>query len=108
MFRRLLCRTAVAIAANAPAQQTRPTLQVANVEPVVIRGIHFKPGERVRLAGLVNRTQIATNVRSTASGTFAINLGRGLSLAGCSGGASLKATGSLGSVSILKIPPKLC
>jgi len=100
----------VAVPASAAgAQQARPALRVLlPAEPVIIEGIHFKAHERVRVTGHVSERTVDKSVRSGASGTFMINLGSGVHLAGCSAGAFLKATGTLGSVAILRILPRLC
>jgi hypothetical protein len=94
---------------SAPKAALKPALRVVRAEhPLLIRGLYFKAGERVRVTGTVVETKVARTLLSTASGTFTLNLGDDVSLAGCSGGASLKAVGTLGSVAILKIPPKMC
>jgi hypothetical protein len=87
----------------------KPALRVVRAhDPLIIRGLYFKPSERVRVTGTVVEKKVARTLLSTVSGTFTLNLGSDVSLAGCSGGAYLKAVGTLGSVAILKIPPKLC
>ena len=111
-------RPIAATAAVAPPPQpdavvsvpsSKPALRIARAaHPLIIRGLYFKASERVRVTGSVSDAKIARTLLSTVSGTFTINLGNGVSLAGCSGGVSLRAVGTLGSVAILKIPPKMC
>jgi len=96
-------------ATAAGTQQARPALRVmAPGEPVIIQGLHFKANEQVRVTGHVSQTTVDKSVVSSASGTFMINLGNGVHLAGCSAGAFLKATGTLGSIATLKILPRMC
>jgi hypothetical protein len=93
----------------AGTQQVRPALRViAPDQPVIIEGVNFKASEQVRVTGHIGTTTVDKSVVSSVSGTFMINLGNGVHLAGCSAGAFLTATGTLGSVATLKILPRLC
>jgi hypothetical protein len=100
----LLSATAIAARA-APAT---PALRIARLEPLIIKGVRFRPSERVRVAGFVNQTKVAITARSNAAGTFTIDLGNDVHLEGCSAGAFLKAVGSQGSVAMFRIPPRAC
>jgi len=82
--------------------------RIVHLEPLIVRGFFFKAKELVRVKGFVAEAQVARSVRANLFGTFSIDVGRDVHLAGCSAGAFLKATGSLGSVAVLKIPPRLC
>src|SRR5262249_15416591 len=100
--------TLAAFASDARAAQARPALRITRMEPLIVNGVRFKSSERVRVAGFVNQTKVAITVRSHGAGTFTIDLGNAVHLEGCSAGASLKAVGSLGSIAILRIPPRAC
>jgi len=98
-----------ATTAPAPPQEFTPLLRIVKPDhPVLIRGFHFKAGERVRLTGFAAQAKVAKTAISSLVGTFTVNLGYDVHLSGCSGAVNLKAVGDLGSVAILKIPPKLC
>jgi hypothetical protein len=104
-----IAAAAPAMTAPAPPQESTPMLRIVKVDqPVLIRGLNFKAGERVRLTGFVAEKKIARTLTSSLVGTFTANLGYDVHLSGCSGAVNLKAVGSLGSVAILKLPPKLC
>jgi hypothetical protein len=108
-FRFVLILAAVAaIAAPTPhAQAPQPALRIVHFDPLVVRGLYFQPSELVRVAGIVNRVELGTSVRSTAGGTFLVTF-RNVHAGGCSGAMYLMAMGSMGSLAILKMPPRLC
>src|SRR3954447_26656754 len=90
-----------------PLASARPLLRIVRATPFVVQGLGFKPGERVTLKGMANITPVSRLLRSTATGTFTVSLGD-VHYAGCSAGAFLKATGSRGSVAVLRIPARMC
>src|SRR4051794_12144346 len=90
-----------------PLATSRPLLRIVHATPFVVQGLGFKPGERVTLKGRANITTVSRLIRSTTGGSFTVNLGD-VHYAGCSAGAYLKATGSLGSVAVLRILARMC
>jgi len=100
--------TLAAVANDARAALATPEIRISRLEPLIVKGAHFKPSERVRVSGFVNQTKVAITVRSNVAGTFTIDLGNDVHLEGCSAGAFVKAVGSRGSVATLGIPPRAC
>jgi hypothetical protein len=76
-FRRpfvVLALAAVVLTASAEAASKRPTLQFTDFDPVTVRGLNFKSGERVKVlvsAGSAKRFATKANAR----GTFSLVLG---------------------------------
>ncbi len=62
-----------ALAAGASA--SKPALQVIQRTPLKIRGAHFKLREHVRIAAASNSKSAVRTVRTTARGTFTVDLG---------------------------------
>jgi len=98
---------ALAGTASGAQQVTRPkpAASVQFLPAVVIVGKHFKARERVKVTLTAATTYVRT-VRSTALGTFRINLGT-IALNDCSE-FTLKAVGALGSRFSLTHPAKPC
>jgi hypothetical protein len=57
--------------AGASLGRTAPSLRVVHRRPLVVRGAHFRPAERVRVRTLRN----VRVVHTTASGAFRVSLG---------------------------------
>ena len=55
----------------------------------------------------MSESKIGAFAHATAGGTFAITFPN-VHAGGCMGAVYLRATGSLGSLAILKMPPRLC
>jgi hypothetical protein len=92
---------AVALAAPAAgAGVARPTLALAGTQPLLVRGTHFAPNERIRL--LVSGAKLKTlTVRASARGSFSLPLFAGYDR--CHGlfVQALGAAGSRASTSVL-------
>jgi hypothetical protein len=61
----------LATAAQAAGAAVAPTIRVVTTEPLVVRGNNFKAVERVTVKG----PSLTRVVRTTANGTFRVNLG---------------------------------
>ncbi len=95
-----LLGVAVAIAATpAVAQPQQPSLRLIDRSPLIVQGLHFKTGERVRIEVLSEQGE-AQRVTATRYGSFTtrfdeVRVGRCDAL-------WVRATGSKGSVAVLK------
>jgi hypothetical protein len=92
---------ALAASGSAGAARPVPSLTLADTQPVVLHGAHFRPRESVRVDAL--GTHVA--VRASARGTFTVTVGQG-PLPRC--GARIQAVGARGSIALLKLPLPAC
>jgi hypothetical protein len=94
---------AAALASAGPVAAARPvpSLTLADTQPVILHGAHFRPREPVRVDAL--GTHVA--VRASARGTFTVTVGQG-PLPRC--GARIQAVGARGSIALLKLPLPAC
>ncbi len=60
-------------AAMSPATSTRPALVLADLDPITLRGVRFKPGERVT----IRSDGVARARRASAAGQFVIAFPQG-------------------------------
>jgi hypothetical protein len=100
---RRLAVVLVALAAAAPAVAAAPSLSLASRTPdLVVRGRSFRPHERVSVVA----ASLRAVVRASRAGAFVADLG---SFTGsrCTG-LVVRATGSAGSVAVLKLPRPAC
>jgi hypothetical protein len=91
------------MAASAGAgTQAVPRLELVGSTPVVVRGAHFHPGERVRVTATTSSRHVAST-RTTAAGSFRVAFSE-LYVGRC---ATLRvvAVGSLGDTAHLKALP---
>jgi hypothetical protein len=58
---------------SAAAGAERPVLRVVEVEPIVLQGIHFKPGEQVTLH-VWGPARVAKKVKAGLQGGFRVRL----------------------------------
>jgi hypothetical protein len=65
----------LAVAATAGAAVRSPTLRIANVKPLVVRGSGFHARERVRVVVTSASNRWTRRVTATASGTVAASFG---------------------------------
>jgi len=96
---------ALALAGAAkPASTPAPALLLADRAPLVVRGVHFRSSERVRLSVAGVRRAAIT---ATAAGTFVARLGQVRDDA-CTNPLLVVAVGSAGSHAVLKLPQPEC
>lgn len=95
-------------AAATPAAHTPsdPVLWAVPGEPVVVRGAHFRPLERVRVRLIVDRGSYFRRVRASRLGAFAVAF-HGVKLDRCEGVQAF-ATGAQGSRAASKRVFPLC
>jgi hypothetical protein len=99
--------TAAVVAGSASgSSSSRPTLRLADVQPLVVAGMSFRPRELVRVQAIGTFGTRAKSVRATALGRFVVRF------AGLSGDPCklrfVKATGTDGSRTTLRLPPGAC
>jgi len=64
------------LAATATGTSTsRPTLKLVHRAPLEIQGVHFKLRQRVRVTATSDTKSAVRTARTTARGTFTVNLG---------------------------------
>lgn len=109
-MRVVLALIAVALATLPEASGTapaRPVLRLVDSAPVVLRGSHFLPRERVLVRLTVGELKRAKNVRATAAGRFSAVFSS-VSYDRCAAHLSAVATGRGGSRASLKLPQPAC
>jgi hypothetical protein len=80
-----------------------PTLRLLDRDPVVVRGLHFKPAERARVV-LTAQGRHVRLVRATALGSFTARFA-GIGATDPCSGLFVQALGARGTVAVLKIRP---
>ena len=98
----------LALAAAVPSVPAAngPALRVEGTQPLVVRGIAFRPGERVSLTALTLLGARQTVVRATHTGRFAATFR--LPTQSCGRPFALRAVGALGSRATLRLPGRPC
>jgi len=93
----------VALVAPASASSTagavRPALRVPDVTPLSVRGLRFKPHERVTVVAQAGKRRVKT-VLTGATGVFSVRF-RDIWLTGCYS-YIVRATGNRGSRAVIK------
>src|SRR4051812_14854171 len=106
---RLLAPAIAALLAAAPVAfggSPRPTLRPVSMQPLVIKGAHFKPGERVRVT--VRPPGAGRRLVVRKDGTLTVSF-PGVAVDRCTG-VSLSAVGSFGDRAewAMKLPKPAC
>lgn len=86
------------------AEQRSPTLRIVDRQPLVLRGIGFRPSERVRVTVSVDGDSAARRLRASARGVFSASFAR-MTLHPCDG-LFASAVGDSGSRAKLKAQPQ--
>jgi len=97
---------ALAGAASSAPAATGPALRVDGTQPLVVRGVAFRPSERVSLTALTLLGPKRAIVRATAAGRFAATFR--LPAQPCGSAFALRAIGALGSRVTLRLPSRPC
>lgn len=91
---------------SSAATTTRPTLRLLDRQPFVVRGEHFRAGERVRVV-LVYEQTLVRRAEAGRAGSFTVSFGQP-GIGRCEA-FFVRAKGSQGSRAILKLPlPPMC
>jgi hypothetical protein len=96
-----------ATSASGSEQKQRPTLRASSLSPLVLRGVRFRPLERVRLIVTVSGETRQKAVRATRIGAFTASF-PSIDVDRCLSGFGAVAVGRLSSRVILKLPQLLC
>jgi hypothetical protein len=97
----LLAALALLIAMPAYGAGTRASLTVSGK---MVRGAHFRPGERVRVTITTAKT-VVLRLRASAAGTFAVGVP---SRDPCNDSLVIVAVGGAGDTARLKVMPRMC
>jgi hypothetical protein len=84
------------------------SLRVARIDPLTVRGLDFRSGERVTVTANLPRSRRTARVTADAAGAFTVRLGRVRHYDPCQFSLLVRARGSRGSTAISKMPPRLC
>jgi hypothetical protein len=98
---------ALALAGLASAS-TRPSLRVLRLDPLTVRGTHFRAGERVRVTLRYAETRKTRRVRVSSAGTFTTAFDTTTQLDPCTSGFSVVAVGASGERAVVKVVPHEC
>ena len=85
---------------------TRPALRVEGTQPFVVRGVAFRPLERVSLTAMTLLGPKRVVVRATRAGRFAATLR--VAVQPCGSAFALRAVGRRGSHVTLRLPSRPC
>jgi hypothetical protein len=98
----------LALAAAAPSTSAAigPALRIEGTQPFVVRGVAFRPGERVALAALTPLGPRQLVVRATRTGRLAATFR--LPTQSCGSPFGFRAVGALGSRATLRLPGRPC
>ena len=103
--------TAVAVlalvAGASPASaRTGPALRIEGTQPFVVRGVAFRPFERVSLTAMTSLGPDRVVVRATRAGRFAATLP--VTAQPCGSAFALRAVGARGSRVTVRLPSRPC
>ncbi|HTK22656.1 MAG TPA: hypothetical protein VL264_00330 [Gaiella sp.] len=94
------------VAVSPGAASTGPALRVEGMQPLVVRGVGFHPGERIALTAMALRGSRQMVVRATRAGRFAASFR--LPTQSCGSPFAFRAVGTLGSRVTLRLPSRPC
>jgi hypothetical protein len=100
--------SAFAIAVPAVAAGPVPALRLVTAQPLTVRGMHFKPYERVRVTQHVEMNKRSKLVRATSTGTFKVTFAVPMAIDPCLQSVRVTAVGLRGSEAALKLPQRAC
>jgi hypothetical protein len=107
---RLVCVAllAASTAVTSADAKTVPTLRLMDMQPVVLRGIAFKPLERVRVTINVDGDLHARTVRTTRGGSFVAGFSAVPRLDPCESVLIATARGAKGDKAVMMVGKRLC
>ena len=95
--------SAAAIASTAQ----KPSLRLVSIQPLKIRGVYFRPRERVRVRAAVENSIHTRSTRTTDRGSFAVAFVE-VAYDPCSTFLLVTAVGAHGERAALKLPQREC
>ena len=84
------------------------SIRVARIDPLTVRGLNFRRGERVTVTAHLAHGRRTARVTADAEGAFSVRLGRVRHYDPCEFSLLVQARGSRGSTALSKVPPRLC
>jgi hypothetical protein len=85
-----------------------PALRFVRIDPLIVRGLHFRSNERVTVTARVPRATRTAHVTASAAGAFRVRLGRLRAHDPCAFTLSIEARGALGSRASIRTLPRMC
>jgi hypothetical protein len=95
---------AIVVAGGASSGTATPSLRLLDSSPLTVKGVAFKPRERVRVTANLESGSLQAIVRATRRGTFLVTFEE-ISVR-C--GFTVRAVGAAGSRATLKLPQPAC
>jgi hypothetical protein len=99
---------ALALAVPAFAAGPIAALRLVTTQPLVVRGVHFKGHERVRVTEHMGTDKSSKLVRASAAGTFKVTFAAPMAIDPCLESVRVSAVGARGSDALLKLPQRAC
>jgi hypothetical protein len=87
---------------------TAPALRFVRIDPLIVRGLDFRAGERVTVTARVPRATRTAHLTASPAGAFRVRLGRVRSYDPCAFTLFVSARGSLGSKASIRTLPRMC
>ena len=85
-----------------------PALRFVRIDPLIVRGLDFRAGERVTVTARLPRATRRAHLTASAAGAFRVRLGRVRSYDPCAFTLFVEARGSLGSKASIRTLPRMC
>jgi len=85
-----------------------PALMLSSARPLVVHGLRFADGERVKVTFRAGGLTLARTVRATVTGSFALAAPSSLAYDPCSTALVVIARGTTGDLVVVKRPPRGC
>jgi hypothetical protein len=103
-----LACSALSLAVPAVAAGPVPALRLVTAQPLTVRGVHFKPHERVRVTSHLDTSKRTKLVNATSAGTFKVRFAVPMAIDPCLESVRVTAVGARGSEAALKLPQRAC
>ena len=103
----LIVCVAGALAGTAGAQ-VKPSLRLVANSPLTVRGAGFHAKEKVRVTVAVSSVKQVRVVRTTAAGSFTVEISSTAPYDPCNDTLVVNAAGAIGDQAILKLPQRAC
>ncbi len=108
LFPMLVLAGALFVAGLGAEVTWKPSLRLLGTNPLAVRGFHFRPGEHVRVTATLQGMKLRRDTRANAAGTFTVRFSTAPLYDPCGSSLVVAAVGSLGSMTLLKPPPREC
>jgi hypothetical protein len=85
-----------------------PALRFVRIDPLIVRGLGFRSGERVTVTARVPHATRTAHATASPAGAFHVRLGRVRSYDPCAFTLFIAARGALGSKASIRTMPRMC